>query len=307
MLRLTRDAVRDLAGQLRSAARLRPVLARGAARRTPAVLALVAAGAAALAATLIMVHSPAGHAAGPPTTAGQRTAYAARHHRGADGRTAAARRRPHRTAPTTEPSTSCRSVAHIGDSTSVGMVSADYLPDAAQRLGARYAAVGVRHALIDASGGRSIVEALPGQVNGYNAASTWAGHGYRGCWVIALGTNDTANVSAGSQVGRLARIERMMTVTAGAPTMWVNVSTMLGAGPWSQANMRAWNQTLQAACARYPNMRIFDWAAAVKPAWFVPDGIHYTSAGYAARAAAIGGALARAFPSHGHSHGCLVG
>jgi hypothetical protein len=30
--------------------------------------------------------------------------------------------------------TSCRAVAHIGDSTSVGMVSADYLPDPAQRL-----------------------------------------------------------------------------------------------------------------------------------------------------------------------------
>jgi lysophospholipase L1-like esterase len=79
---------------------------------------------------------------------------------------------------------------------------------------------------------------------------------------------------------------------------------MLGTGPWSQANMRAWDRTLLAACAKYPNMRVYDWAAAVKPAWFLPDGIHYTSAGYAARAAAIAGALARAFPAHGHSHGC---
>src|SRR5580704_5488646 len=53
--------------------------------------------------------------------------------------------------------TSCTSVAHIGDSTSVGMVSATWLPNPAQRLAAQYGDVGVTHALIDASGGRSIV------------------------------------------------------------------------------------------------------------------------------------------------------
>ena len=43
-------------------------------------------------------------------------------------------------------------------------------PDPAQRLAAQYADVGVRHAWIDASGGRSMVEVLPGQVNGYDTA-----------------------------------------------------------------------------------------------------------------------------------------
>ncbi len=76
--------------------------------------------------------------------------------------------------------TSCRSVAHIGDSTSVGLVSPDYLPDPAQRLAARYADVGVRHLRVDASGGRSIVEVLPGQVNGFNVAAGWRSAGYQG-------------------------------------------------------------------------------------------------------------------------------
>jgi len=58
---------------------------------------------------------------------------------------------------------SCASVAHIGDSTSASMVSPVWLPDAARRLAAQYRDVGVRHARIDASGGRSIVEQLPGQ------------------------------------------------------------------------------------------------------------------------------------------------
>jgi hypothetical protein len=204
------------------------------------------------------------------------------------------------------PRTSCQSVAHIGDSTSVGMVSPEYLPDPAQRLQAQYHRVGVRHVLADASGGRSIVETLPGQVNGYNVALNWWNQGYRGCWVFALGTNDTANVSVGSNVSRMARIEEMMTVAHGEPVMWVNTRTLLSSGPWSETNMQIWNDDLLQACARYPNMRIFNWAAMDRPAWHLPDGIHYTSAGYAIRARAIAQALARAFPASGHSASCLV-
>src|SRR5690348_18121824 len=36
------------------------------------------------------------------------------------------------------PRTSCTSVAHVGDSTSVDLISAAYLPNPAQRLAARY-------------------------------------------------------------------------------------------------------------------------------------------------------------------------
>ncbi len=198
-------------------------------------------------------------------------------------------------------------MAHIGDSTSVGMVSPEVVPDPAQRLAARYADVGVRHQLTDASGGRSIVEVLPGQVNGDNVARAWAARGYHGCWVFALGTNDTANVSVGSDVGRLARVERMMAAAHGQPVLWVNARTLLSGGPWSEANMQVWNYTLMRACARYPNMRIFDWAAIARPSWYLSDGIHYTPAGFADRAQAIADALARAFPRGGSpSHGCIV-
>jgi hypothetical protein len=202
--------------------------------------------------------------------------------------------------------TSCRRVAHIGDSTSVGLVSPLDLPDPAQRLAAQYAGVGVRHTWIDASGGRSMVEEMPGQVNGYDTARNMASQGFRGCWVIALGTNDTANVSAGSGVGRMARIQELMSVAHGAPVMWVNVKTLDSSGPWSEANMQLWNGTLLQACHQYPNLRIFAWASAAQDGWFISDGIHYTPAGYAARAHLIAGALARAFPRSGHSAGCVV-
>src|SRR5580704_10363590 len=202
--------------------------------------------------------------------------------------------------------TSCTSVAHIGDSTSVGMVSATWLPDPAQRLAAQYGDVGVKHALIDASGGRSIVEQMPGQINGYRVASAWYQAGFRGCWVIALGTNDTANVAAGSNIGLLALIQEMMAAVHGEPVMWVNTQTDLSSGDWSEANMQAWNSALGQAAKQYPNMRIFNWASMVQPSWHLADGIHYTSAGYAIRAAAIAGALARAFPAGGHSASAIV-
>jgi hypothetical protein len=195
--------------------------------------------------------------------------------------------------------TSCRSVAHIGDSTSVDLISAVYLPDPATRLAARYRDVGVRHLQVDASSGRSIVEALPGQVNGYNVARAWRAAGYRGCWVIALGTNDVANVANGSAVGLAERIRRMMSVIGNDPVMWVSTMTLATSGSWSSANEQAWNLTLTRALSRYPNMRIFDWAAVAKPAWFLPDGIHYNSVGCAIRARAIATALARAFPANG--------
>lgn len=204
------------------------------------------------------------------------------------------------------PRTSCTSVAHIGDSTSVDLISPQMLPDPAQRLQARYAAVGVRHLRVDASGGRSVVEELPGQQNGYTVASGWRRAGYHGCWVFALGTNDAANVTAGSTVSLTDRIAQMMAVAHGEPVLWVNTITMLPGGPWSQASERAWDGALNAALRRYPNMRIFDWAAVARPAWFLPDGIHYDTAGCAHRAAAIAGALARAFPADGHSHGQIV-
>jgi len=225
----------------------------------------------------------------------------------ASGATVAANARSTRARPGQVPlRTSCRSVAHIGDSTSVDLISPDSIPNANLRLGARYAAVGVRHVKIDASGGRSIVEELPGQINGYQVASIWRDRGYRGCWVFALGTNDSANVAAGSSVGMMARIDQMMQVAHGEPVLWVNARTLLSSGPWANANEQKWDQALVRALAKYPNMRIFDWSAVARPNWFLSDGIHYNSAGCVLRAKAIADGLARAFPRNGRSAAKIV-
>jgi peptidoglycan/LPS O-acetylase OafA/YrhL len=204
--------------------------------------------------------------------------------------------------------TSCRAVVHIGDSTSEGMISPSYLPNPAKRLTAQYQDVGVQTVRTDIVGARSVVETLPGTVNGYDAARTIVSGGFRGCWVIALGTNDTADVAIGSGVSRMARIQQMMSAAHGQPVMWVDVISLLSSGPYAEANMQQWNAALRQVCGRYPEMRIFDWAslAQSEPGWFISDGIHYTPAGYAIRGQQIAQSLARAFPAKGRSPGCVI-
>jgi len=202
--------------------------------------------------------------------------------------------------------TSCSSVVHIGDSTSDGLVSPDYLPDRSERIQARYEDVGAQTVYTDITGARSVVEVLPGTTNAYDAAKHLIRTGFSGCWVLALGTNDTADVAVGSNVGLAARIAEMMRVTKGEPVMWVNVISLLHSGPYAEANMLKWDAALMQACARFPNMRVFNWSALAKPSWFINDGIHYTSAGYAKRALDIADGLAMAFPAGGPTSGCLV-
>jgi lysophospholipase L1-like esterase len=113
-------------------------------------------------------------------------------------------------------------------------------------------------------------------------------------------------VAAGSTVGMLTRVREMMAAVHGEPVLWVTAQTDLQSGPWSEANMQLWNATLVQASKLYPNMRIFDWAALVEPGWHLADGIHYTSAGYAIRAAAIAHALTSAFPAAGQSRTVVV-
>jgi hypothetical protein len=95
----------------------------------------------------------------------------------------------------------------------------------------------------------------------------------------------------------------MMSLVGSQPVMWVNVKSLVATGPYSESDMLAWDTALIRACARYPNMRVYDWASVVKDNWFIADGIHFTSRGYAARAHRIARALAAAFPRGGRQAG----
>jgi peptidoglycan/LPS O-acetylase OafA/YrhL len=205
----------------------------------------------------------------------------------------------------------CKAVVHIGDSTSEGLDDSEYLPEEGQRIPARYAEVGVKEVHMEVQGATSIEEQFEGHPNAQEVAAAWKAEGYKGCWVLALGTNEAANVAAGSNVGERERIEKMMTIIGDEPVLWVNVRSIVPPGdPYSRENMKEWDEELVTACASYPNMRVYDWASDVKDDWFIEDGIHFTSPGYAARAQLIALALAHAFPEKGEteagSKNCVV-
>ncbi|MGO9754215.1 MAG: acyltransferase family protein [Solirubrobacteraceae bacterium] len=201
----------------------------------------------------------------------------------------------------------CRSVVYIGDSTSEGEISNDYIPDLLLQLPAQLADVGVKQFYPEISGARSIVELYERIPNGAMIAQSHIKAGFKGCWIIALGTNDVANVAVGSTVGLATRISRMMSIIGKQPVLWVSVITLVQSGAYAESGMAQWNADLAAVCERYPNLRIFDWGAFAKPQWFIPDGIHYYSPGYVARSHLISQALVTAFPpNRPASPACVV-
>jgi peptidoglycan/LPS O-acetylase OafA/YrhL len=203
--------------------------------------------------------------------------------------------------------TSCKRAVFIGDSTSVGVISSEYIPARSRRLPARLADVGVRYTELDVSGARSIVETVSGEPNAATVAEGLVARGFRGCWILAMGTNDTADVFVGSSVDQGTRIARMMSIIGHRPVLWVGAVSLTRSGPYSADMMQRWNRELVSACPRYRNMRVFDWAARAKPRWFIPDGLHYSSLGSQERARLIAQALVEAFPANRPaSPTCLV-
>jgi peptidoglycan/LPS O-acetylase OafA/YrhL len=227
---------------------------------------------------------------------------------------AAAEARPGATSdPASDPAggsvrTRCSELVHVGDSTSIGLMDHAYQPDPKARIDAQYARVGVEDFTADISGARSIVEHYRNRPNALEAVEARTDRGYDGCWTMAMGVNEAANEYVGGVVGFAERIDRVMRhIPSDAPVLWLTVRTLLPDGPYGDPQMRKWNAALVAACARYPNMRVYDWRSEVEDSWYIYDDIHYSTAGYAQRARRIANALAVAFPADGPSpSGCLV-
>lgn len=205
------------------------------------------------------------------------------------------------------PQTSCTSVVHIGDSTSVGLESADFLHNPAYRLTAQYKDVGVKTVTDDISGARAIIEHWNNQPNSLDAIEKFEKQGYSGCYVFAIGNNDVANIAVGGPGPISARIDLMMQHAGSNPVMWLTSRTLKTSGPYTDANYPSLSNALIAACQKYPNLRVFDWRNEVQTAWYQPaDKIHYTSHGYKERAERIARALANAFPASGAKSSCVV-
>ncbi|MCK0437882.1 SGNH/GDSL hydrolase family protein [Gordonia alkaliphila] len=194
--------------------------------------------------------------------------------------------------------TSCRQVIHIGDSTSVGIDDPAKFPDAADRLSAQYERVGAARTVLNATGGRSIVERVNGEPNALDAVTTERTRNPQGCWVIAMGVNDAANVGVGSTVSADERIDAIMAAVDGQSVLWPTVATRNpSVRGYDAANMDRFNAALARAATRHRNLRVYDFAADAQPSWFTDDGIHFNQSGTTQRNRLFATALATAFPA----------
>ncbi|WP_345313922.1 acyltransferase family protein [Gordonia alkaliphila] len=220
--------------------------------------------------------------------------------------------------PTTEPvgptlpadlrRTSCTEVIHVGDSTSIGMEDVGLQPDPTKRLAAQYKRVGAKEYHSDVAGGRASIERLNGEPNALEAIQTDLQRGWKGCWVMAKGINDTANVEVGGPGPLDMRIDLLMEPLKGQPVLWPTISTNhLNENPaYNNRAMARFNKALIRACKRYPNLRVYDLAGEVHDSWF-EDGVHFTPEGNAARATMLATALATVYPANDLApSGCLL-
>ena len=100
--------------------------------------------------------------------------------------------------------------------------------------------------------------------------------------VVDLGTNDDPS-AVGTFRGYIQAVVR-----AAGPSRCVIWST-INRPPYNGISYEGYNAVLRSLDARYKNLHVFDWArlAHAHPAWFGPDGVHPTNAGYHARASGL--------------------
>ncbi len=196
--------------------------------------------------------------------------------------------------PAANKKTLCRTVVQIGDSTSVGLDNSLRVGSPTDRTTEQYQRIGVQNVYLDATNGRSVVEKIGNNLSGLEAIRANRDLGRDGCWIIALGANDAALISRGSTVSARQRIDLVMRELVGRPVLWPTVMTD-ATGLYDTRHMRAFNAELKRATARYPNLRVFDFARYTEPSWYV-DGVHYTEGAMIQRNRLLASGLANSFP-----------
>ncbi len=204
------------------------------------------------------------------------------------------------------PAMSCTTVVHVGDSTSIGMFAANQVPNSSDLASVRYKEFGADNVVDSVFGARSTVEGWEAPDGSASYPSAVASveellkqhKSPSTCWVIATGVNDAANMAVGAAVSGPERIAKMMNLLKDQNVLWATVRTNTDVGAYANANMERFNRDLRDAQAKYPKLRIYDWAAESRPEWFAAgDFAHYGAVGNAERSKRFAAALAQAFPA----------
>ena len=214
--------------------------------------------------------------------------------------------------------TSCKSVFLNGDSTGLGMVNQaqdgvkseegnrEVRAELTDPLSPGLAKIGVEQETWDVAAGRSAVETIgdkggttvptPLSRNGVEATEMAAKSQKRpDCMIVMLGTNDAANVEAGSNADAATRIKDVLSASDGMNVLWVKPKvTDAAKSPYTVAAVAKFNEALDAAAKDNDKVKLTTFES--PDADFAPDGIHFTNEGRQHRGTAITDDLAKAFP-----------
>lgn len=186
--------------------------------------------------------------------------------------------------------TRCDHVLWVGDSTSIAYVGGEGTgtitpgsDKADEPLAAALLATGVQRIDYDVYGGRSAHEEVNGHPDAVTALSALvAAHPEAQCSVYSGGTNDSANISVGSQFSVMDRLTALdgargktklyITTAAIDPSSTVSGYSPEVTAPWNEAIATKWRPDL-----------VINHAGHLAPGQFEQDGIHYTKAGTDAR------------------------
>ena len=202
----------------------------------------------------------------------------------------------------TSPKLACSIVIHIGDSTSIGLISENTVPEPADRLQPQYLRVGADEVHFDIKGARAAIEHFQSDPNSTEVVQEMAAQNYQdACWMIALGTNDAANMEAGGVRPAKNRIKMILdAIPDNQRILWPTLKTLNPTDQYyNNAAMQQYNKELEGLCTEYPNLKVFEWDKEVQDDWFLPDGIHPNHVGAVERSKRFADALARAYPDSG--------
>lgn len=192
----------------------------------------------------------------------------------------------------------CTSVAYIGDSASIALNSESFLSEPGDRVGAQMRRVGAQNVYIDIKGGRATIERYDGD-NAQDAVHRLLAQADSDtCWVVAMGINDAANMTASGTNDPSNRIGIVMDMIKDQKhILWPTVKTInTDQPPYNNKGMQEYDEALKKICTKYPNLRVYDWASEVQDNWYTTDGIHPTSQGAREKGHRFADALQNAFP-----------
>ncbi|MDD7465585.1 MAG: acyltransferase family protein [Actinomycetaceae bacterium] len=198
--------------------------------------------------------------------------------------------------------TRCNEIIHVGDSTSLAMFTDDGVEDPADNATTAYKETGAQKVVNSSFGARATNQGYEDSPSGNESLQQIISNGIDpdACFVLALGTNDAANMNVEGQDRSAEHIEATMAIIGpNHPVLWITTIVNPAGSPrwYDKAVMDSWNDALYAALEKYPNMWVYPWDKEVQPNWFIEgDGVHYNQTGSSQRSHRFAQAVINAWP-----------